>query len=95
MNETLNLDDISNCPLDTTCRECGSMNDLDVATYSTPLGVFCGTLCAACAVAGHEQQIPGHGAGLHVILMLVMEHCEHLGIGIDQMAAVLEAEQAE
>ena len=91
MNADINLDDTTHCPLGDQCWVCGTTDDLAVAIYGTALGVYCDTLCGECAHAGTAPR----GLAATTVMFLVMVHCEHLGIDIDQMAAVLDAEQAE
>ena len=79
------------CPRAGRCEACGSTRALEVATYQTPVGVFCATVCGACIdtdtappVAGWAQAVERVGA-----------HCEHLGIDVDEMAALLDTERSK
>jgi hypothetical protein len=90
----VDLDDTTNCPLWVLCGQCGATMwtaRLAVATYETSIGVFCRTMCDRCVATSG----PRYGMALTEVAYLVMDHCEHLGIDLDQMAAALEAEQSE
>lgn len=86
----LDLDDTSRCPLGRRCATCSAEDDLAVGTAVTPVGVHCVTLFARCAAAGDVRQPSWSGA-----MMDVLEHCGHLGIDLDEMAAALAAERGE
>jgi hypothetical protein len=77
------------CPKVGRCEACGGALGLDVATYQTPVGVFCATVCWRCLRTGIAPPIYtwGQAAGRVVV------HCQHLGLDLDQMADLLEAEQ--
>lgn len=83
----INLDDTSNCPVGVRCEACGiEGSDLAVHTAAlAPLGIACLTLCARCA---DSDMAPPVSVGTAV--RLVNQHCRHLGIDVDQMAAELE-----
>jgi len=85
-HQALDLDAIDACPLDEQCENCGRCDDLDVATAGTPVGVYCFTLCGTCTDAGSVPE-PG---GWSRAVVHVLEHCEHLGFDLDQMAAQLK-----
>lgn len=73
------------CPLGVRCESCGvERDDLAVATAETPLGVLCVTLCPRCAGADVAPPV-----SVGTAVRLVMQHCAHLGIDADQMAAAL------
>jgi hypothetical protein len=82
----LDLDDRSRCPMARGCESCGQAEDLDVVTLGTTVGVYCLTLCGTCVAAGRFP------TGWSATAELVLRHCEHLGLDLDQMAAVLAAE---
>jgi hypothetical protein len=86
VSAAVNLDDTSRCPLGRRCEACGAKrDDLDVATVALDvLGVACLTLCPRCAESG---VVPPVSVGTAV--RLVAEHCGHLGITLDEMAAEL------
>ncbi|MQA12841.1 MAG: hypothetical protein GEV09_01365 [Pseudonocardiaceae bacterium] len=85
MNQhALDLDATDTCPLDERCENCGTRDELDVATAATPVGIYCLTLCDACADAVPE---PG---GWSRAVGRVLEHCGHLGIDSDEMAEELQ-----
>lgn len=77
------------CPLGDRCEVCGSGQDLDVAIYSTPVGVFCATVCERCTTPAKAPPVRGWAQACE----RVGGHCEHLGIDLDQMAAILHAER--
>jgi hypothetical protein len=79
------------CPLAARCEACGAARQLAVAAYQTPVGVCCATVCAPCLAAGKAPSLYswGQAAGR------VAAHCQHLGIDLDQLAALLEAEPQE
>jgi len=82
----VNLDDITNCPLGHRCESCGTAgNGVTVQTATTPLGVLCLTLCPRCAVSTAAPPL-----AVGTVVRLVMQHCMHLGIDADQMAAAME-----
>ena len=83
----VNLDDTSRCPLGHRCEACGAeRTDLAVVTVVLDvLGVACLTLCPRCAGSG---VVPPVSVGTAV--RLVAQHCGHLGITVDEMAAELE-----
>jgi hypothetical protein len=71
------------------CEACGATCQLDVATYQTPVGVFCATVCDRCDAAGTAPPVPSWGQAV----WRVGAHCQHLGLDVDQMAAILHAEE--
>lgn len=84
---SVDVDDTSNCPLGDECASCGTRDDLAVSTLGIPMGVLCMTLCGDCAEAGRRPKmylVPGAEK--------VLEHCGHLGIDADEMAAALDRE---
>lgn len=86
---TLNLDDTSQCPTDNPCWSCGTAADLAVVTLGTSIGIYCLTLCGTCTAAGRFP------TGWATTATLVMRHCSHLDIDLDQMAAALDAEAGQ
>jgi hypothetical protein len=83
----VNLDDTSNCPLQEICIDCGKAGWLEVRTFSSMVGVFCLTMCDDCA----RPRRPSFSVTTAVRRSL--EHCGHLGIDADQMAALMEQER--
>ena len=83
----VNLDDTSHCPLGVRCESCGvERDDLRVCTVALDrLGVACLTLCPRCA--GSDVTPP---VSVGTAVRLVMQHCTHLGITVDDMAAAME-----
>ena len=84
------LDDTSRCPLGHRCEACGTeRTDLAVITVALDvLGVACLTLCTRCAGSG---VVPPVSVGTAV--RLVAQHCGHLGITVDEMAAALDGDR--
>jgi hypothetical protein len=86
-----NLDDTSRCPLGARCEACGGEGgDLAVTAAETLLGVLCWTLCGRCAGSDVGPRISVITAS-----KLTLEHCAHLGIDPDAMAAALAAESLD
>jgi hypothetical protein len=83
----IDLDDTSRCPLGHRCESCGAeRDDLAVCTaVMDRLGVACLTLCPRCA---GSEVVPPVSVGTAV--RLTMQHCLHLGITVDDMAAAME-----
>ena len=79
------LESTRGCPLGRLCESCGTGLDLGVATLDCPVGELCMPLCGECVATA---RIPSVGAGTAV--SMVLRHCAHLGIDLDQMAATLE-----
>lgn len=78
--------DTERCPLGVRCESCGVEGDnLAVATAETALGVLCLTLCRRCAGAAMAPPV-----SVGTAMRLVGQHCAHLGIDVDQMAAALD-----
>jgi hypothetical protein len=85
------LGPVARCPQAARCEACGRGRDLEVATYQTPVGVFCATVCGPCVTAGKPPPIRSWGQACE----RVGDHCQHLGIDLDQMADILQAEHEE
>jgi len=83
----IDLDDMSRCPVDEVCAACGAREDLAVSTLDTSLGVICQTVCDGCAADLKLLLSPAAAAGL------VLGHCAHLGIDVDQMAEIRRADR--
>jgi hypothetical protein len=77
------------CPRAGRCEACGTTHALEVATYQTPVGVFCATVCWRCLSTGMAPPVRSWGQECE----RVGDHCQHLGLDLDQMADVLEAER--
>jgi hypothetical protein len=77
------------CPHADRCEACGAIRQLDVATYQTQVGVFCANVCDPCVDAGNPPPVRSWLEAFE----RVGAHCEHLGIDLDQMAALLHREQ--
>jgi len=80
-----NLDSTTHCPLAEACDTCGGTDHLAVNTAETPTGgIFCLTLCETCEATNrvrNRSAVEAYGA--------VADHCEHLGIDLDQMARLI------
>jgi hypothetical protein len=79
------------CSLGCCCEACGGGQRLELATYQTPVGVLCATVCRACVAVGNPPPVRSWGQACE----RVGAHCQHLGIDLDQMAALLQAERQE
>jgi hypothetical protein len=79
------------CPRDDRCEVCGGARDPQVATYQTPVGVFCATVCRPCVAVGPAPPVRSWSQAI----WRVGAHCQHLGIDVDQMAALLHAERGQ
>jgi hypothetical protein len=77
------------CPHAGRCEACGTTRDLDLATYQTQVGVFCATVCTPCVDAGNTPPVRSWLQAFE----RVGAHCQHLGIDLDQMAALLDRER--
>ena len=79
------------CPPARRCEACGATRALEVATYETPVGVFCATVCGQCLSLGMAPPVRSWGQACE----RVGAHCQHLGIDLDQMADLLQAKREE
>jgi hypothetical protein len=79
------------CPVGRRCEACGGGQRLAVATYQTPVGVLCAAVCRACMGAGAAPPIRSWGQACE----RVGAHWQHLGIDLDQMGALLQAQHQE
>jgi hypothetical protein len=77
------------CPRTGRCEACGTPRGLEVATYQTVVGVFCATVCWRCLRVGNPPQVRSCGQACE----RVADHCQHLGLDLDQMADLLEGER--
>jgi hypothetical protein len=77
------------CPRAGRCEACGAIRALEVATYQTPVGVFCATVCDRCVDAGNPPPVRSWPGAVE----RVGAHCEHLGVDVDQMASLLDHER--
>ncbi|WP_103384234.1 hypothetical protein [Pseudonocardia dioxanivorans] len=85
----VDLHDTTGCPLGVRCESCGrEAADLTVGTADTPLGVLCLTLCSRCAVPNIAPPI-----AVGTAVRLAAQHCQHLGITLDEMAAIRAGER--
>jgi hypothetical protein len=72
------------CPRVGRCEACGPRGR-EVATYQTPVGVFCATVCWRCLRTHNPPPVRSWGQACE----RVGAHCQHLGIDLDQMADLL------
>jgi hypothetical protein len=79
------------CPLADRCQACGTTRALEVATYQTPVGVFCATVCRRCLHTDNPPPVRSWGQACE----RVGAHCQHLGIDLDQMADLLHPDAEE
>jgi hypothetical protein len=79
------------CPLASRCEACAGTRELEVAPYQTPVGVLCATACSRCVEAATAPPVRGWAQACE----RVGAHCQHLGIDLDQMAALRHAEPDE
>lgn len=90
--DMIDLDDVSNCPLAEECSACGGAEfaeELFVATLTSPVGVYCITLCPPCTWRSTSLgSVP-----VATAVERSLDHCGHLGITADQMAAAMEEEE--
>jgi hypothetical protein len=71
------------------CEACNATRALEVATYQTQVGVFCATICGPCIDEGKAPPVRSWVEAFE----RVAAHCEHLGVDLDQMAALLHRER--
>lgn len=83
----IDLDDTTRCPTDIRCASCRQRGDLTICTLATPIGVLCRSLCQDCI---DDQSTPR--LSLRQAVTLVMRHCKHLGIDLDEMAELTRLE---
>lgn len=86
----VDLDDTSRCPLGVRCESCGvEREDLAVVTAELGrLGIACLTLCPPCSASDVAPPV-----SVSTAARLVGQHCTHLGIDLDQMAAAMETDR--
>lgn len=84
----LDVDDTTHCPIGVRCEVDGrERSDLIVATYRTPLGVLCLTICP-----DHVAPEVSPPVSVGTANRLVIQHCLHLGCTVDDMSEALEGE---
>jgi len=85
----VDLDDTSRCPVATWCAACSRIWNLYVVTADSGMsGVLCMTLCGEC----RTRPLPAFG--VLEAATRVAEHCEHLGIDLEQMSVLAESGRA-
>lgn len=85
----MDLDDTSNCPVGFRCESCGGTGEIKVSTASTAVGVLCLSLCPPCSSSTVAPPVP-----VGTAVRLVIQHCFHLGIDADEMAAAMDEQPA-
>lgn len=70
------------------CEAYGATRQLGVATYQPPVGVFCATSRDPCVAAGNPPPMRSWPGAVE----RVGAPCQHLGIDVDQMTALLYRE---
>jgi hypothetical protein len=84
----VDLDDMSGCPNHGPCAVCGTEEDVVTSTFETRwAGVFCLRVCTDCLDTGADVRLDVPG-----LYERICEHCEHLGISGDEMAALYNKE---
>jgi hypothetical protein len=97
----IDLDNTAHCTVAGHCENCGriaslaTVQELAAYTAGTPIGVYCLTLCDSCSddddrVVASARRLPEMSLG--EAARRVAEHCQHLGIDLDQMADALKTE---
>jgi hypothetical protein len=72
------LDATTRCLVGPECEGCGGLDELDVVTEETPVGILCMTLCDTCEVAGVLPILsPAEETAR------VLEHAQHVGVDVD------------
>lgn len=86
---TIDIFSTEHCPVGFRCESCGdAAEDLVAAAAETQLGVLCLTLCGRCSAATSAPPV-----AVTTAVRLVAQHCGHLGITVDDMAALLSGGQ--
>lgn len=97
----VDIDSVEGCPTGGACEVCGWTDGcvpppldgcpivVGRATCSTPVGVLCIVICNYCQARGEVPKLRSFADAIG----RVCEHCVHLGIDVDQMAALIDAEQ--
>jgi hypothetical protein len=83
----VDLDDTSHCPVGRWCAVCLHVTDLQPATFLTPCGVLCASLCPDCATDGRSPRLL-----LASVVRAVLDHCGHVGCTVEEMADTLTEE---
>jgi hypothetical protein len=85
----IDLDDTENCPVAQACQICSNTEEIEVATVSSVMGVFCLTICEACIRFMEAQLMEPPLFPVAIAARWSLEHCGHLGITVDQMAEAM------
>jgi hypothetical protein len=73
------------CPRAGRCEVCDATRKLEATTYQTPVGVLCATVCDRYVAAGNTPLVRSWAGAVERVLA----QCQHPGIDLDQMAALL------
>jgi hypothetical protein len=73
------------CPRIGRCQACGTARGRAAATYQTPVGVFCATVCDWCVAAGNPPPVRSWAGAVERVLA----HCQHFDLDIEEMGALL------
>ena len=85
----VDLDDTSRCPIAPVCQVCEQPDPARrVVTGHCPYGVLCVTVCPPCERDGRLAPM-----SLVEVFDAIAHHSGHLGIDLDRMAVLVEAEQ--
>jgi hypothetical protein len=84
------LDDTRHCPRADRCEACGGQDDVEMRTLQTSVGVYCAPLCESCADFRPLPLLLSWSEAID----RVVAHCGHLGIDVDEMAALIAEEEA-
>jgi hypothetical protein len=89
------LGDTRRCTRAGQCEICQGTTSLLVVARDSMLGELCATVCANClrGLSEGKQRFPN--LGCTTAALRVGDHCEHLGIDLDQMADLVAAERGE
>ncbi len=87
----VDLDSTERCDQDDQCEGCSNSVTLEVVTLETAVGVLCATLCRNCVDAAELGTVPVRFRSFVAASERVCAHCGHLGIDLDQMAALMAA----
>ena len=92
MSSYVDVDDVTRCPQAATCERCGqSDSTMEVVTVDLAhLGVACASICQYCL---DGDRLPRWDVPSSV--RRIGNHCEHLGVTVDDMAESIAADWAD
>jgi hypothetical protein len=79
------LYDTTHCPRVGICESCGTEIDVSTVVVECEIGPYCLRLCQHC---DQVESIPQLGTWIAASDRII-RHCEHLGITVQQMEAIL------